>query len=69
MTRLLSMPEVSERLDKPLETLKRWRKTGYGPPSFLIGRSVRYDESDLDAWIDRQKAKSLTGDTAAGHVG
>lgn len=62
MGRPLKMSEVSQRLDKPIETLRRWRKTSYGPPSFLLGGDVRYDEDDLEAWLAAQRQAGLTGD-------
>lgn len=62
MGRLLHMKEVSDRLNTPIETLRRWRKTNLGPPSFLVGGGVRYDEDELNAWIQAQRAESLAGE-------
>ncbi|MCP4408801.1 MAG: helix-turn-helix domain-containing protein [Gammaproteobacteria bacterium] len=45
------------------KTLEKWRITGEGPPFIKIGRSVRYDEADLDAWIDERR-RSSTSDAA-----
>jgi predicted DNA-binding transcriptional regulator AlpA len=36
-------------------TLENWRYKGLGPRVIHLGRSVRYDRSDLDAWIEAQK--------------
>lgn len=39
-------------------TLAYWRKRGEGPRWYKIGRRVMYDIADLDAFIDRSKAKA-----------
>jgi predicted DNA-binding transcriptional regulator AlpA len=52
--RLLTITEVADLLRKPVATLRWWRHVGIGPYSFKIGRDVRYRESDVRAWIDRQ---------------
>jgi predicted DNA-binding transcriptional regulator AlpA len=54
--RLLRMVDVSERTTVPLETLRYWRARGAGPPSFKIGKNVVYRASDVEAWIDEQRA-------------
>jgi hypothetical protein len=43
-------------------TLEKWRLTGDGPAFRKFGKTVRYAESDLQAWADRQLRKS-TSDT------
>jgi excisionase family DNA binding protein len=49
--RLYSTEELSELLGIPAETLKRWRKTGYGPKSLPIGKHRRYRECDVEEWL------------------
>lgn len=39
-------------------TLENWRYQGRGPRFIHIGRSVRYDQADLDAWVDAMKVAS-----------
>jgi len=48
--RHLTPEQLSERLGKPVGTLKRWRRIRYGPPFMYIGRDVRYRLADVEAW-------------------
>jgi excisionase family DNA binding protein len=48
--RHLSKEELSERLGVPVETLKRWRRTGHGPAFIRAGKHVRYRVADVEAW-------------------
>jgi excisionase family DNA binding protein len=52
--RMLTLPQVAERLQVPLSTLYSWRYQGQGPPAYRMGRSVRVRESELEAWIQAQ---------------
>lgn len=45
-------------------TLQRWRLRGSGPQFLKIGDSVRYDRTDLDAFLSRCR-KSSTSASAA----
>lgn len=51
---LLTIEQVSEQLQVPVRTLYAWRSLRQGPPSFRVGRYVRYRQSDLTEWIDEQ---------------
>lgn len=54
--RLVKPPEAAQRLAVSERTL--WELTNHGDLTCVrIGRSVRYDVLDLDAWIERQKTK------------
>lgn len=46
--------QVSSYIDVPVNTLYRWRTTGYGPPAARVGKHLRYRKRDLDAWLERQ---------------
>jgi hypothetical protein len=50
--RHLTPAELSDRLggDFPVETLKRWRRTGDGPRFLRVGRHIRYRLTDVEAW-------------------
>lgn len=52
--RLLLLEDAAEQYGFPIETLRDWRKKGYGPPSAKLGRRVFYREADFDAWIDAE---------------
>ena len=51
-TVMLHRPQdVARRLDVSTSTLAKWRLTGSGPGFIKIGASVRYPESELNAFI------------------
>ncbi len=50
--RLLTLPEVSERLGVPLSTLYQWRYRRVGLRGIKIGRHVRIRESELERFLD-----------------
>lgn len=52
--RLLRLPEVSQLTGVPINTLRSWRQTGFGPRSSKLGKRVVYRESDVIAWIEGQ---------------
>ena len=50
---LLTPAETAARLRVSRSTLRRWRFEGGGPPSRKLGpRTVRYERSALDEWVD-----------------
>ena len=53
-TMLLTVRQAAEALQ--ISERKLWSMTASGEiPRVRIGRSVRYDPTDLQAWIERQK--------------
>ena len=54
--RLWSAVEVARFLGVPVATLYRWRTTHTGPVAFRVGRHLRYDPAEVDAWLHRQAA-------------
>ena len=54
---LLRPGDVSERLGVPVTTLYSWRVRGEGPPALRVGKHLRWDRDDLEAWIENQKAE------------
>jgi len=57
---LATPEEIAELLRVPVQLLYRWRYERKGPPSFRIGRYVRYRRIEVERWLDRQAA----GDSA-----
>lgn len=56
--RVLTMAEVAAMTRTPENTLRYWRHLGnVGPRSYKIGRRVAYDEADVIAWLDAQRAR------------
>jgi predicted DNA-binding transcriptional regulator AlpA len=50
--RLLTDVEAAKKLNLKPGTLRNWRMTGRGPSYIRIGRSIRYDETKVDQFID-----------------
>ena len=51
-----TVAEVAAYLRVPVETLYTWRKRHYGPPAARLGRHLRYDPADVQAWVKGQVA-------------
>ncbi|MGW4561791.1 helix-turn-helix domain-containing protein [Streptomyces sp. NPDC004561] len=54
--RYLTTDDIAEIFEVPKETVYQWRKKRIGPPGFRIGKHVRYDPTDVHAYVTRQKA-------------
>jgi DNA-binding transcriptional MerR regulator len=57
------MGELAKTVRASLETIRDWRKRGYGPRGVRVGGRVLYRRADVVAWLDEQA--ELSG-TAAG---
>jgi excisionase family DNA binding protein len=55
MEKLLTTKEVSELLGIPVRTLYDWRPDER-PPAARIGKHLRFRPSELEAWVEDQKA-------------
>jgi hypothetical protein len=59
---LLRPADVQARFNIAEGTLKGWRRDGYGPPWFRLGKKrVVYALSDLTKWIADEKARTRGG--------
>ena len=47
---LMPEPLLALRWKKTTRTLQRWRAKNYGPPPVVIGRTVFYRASDIEAF-------------------
>lgn len=54
-SRMLTPAQVAERLGIPVATLKAWRYKGIGPVFSRMGKHVRYDEADVEAYISETR--------------
>lgn len=58
--RLLTVAQVADYLQIPVQTLYLWHHKGTGPNAIKVGRHLRYRQADLDAWVqslvDRRRA-------------
>ncbi len=51
---LMSIKEVAAIVKVPEATLRYWRHLGSGPPSFRVGRCVRYWRTEVALWLETQ---------------
>lgn len=56
--RLLSIGELAEMLQVPVETLYKWRHRGEGPRPIRLGRHLRFDPADVARWLEARKIAS-----------
>ena len=63
---LLEPTKVARLLGVEVETLGAWRRRGYGPRWFRIGKKIRYAEPDLRVWMNAQAGSGVTGDHGQG---
>lgn len=62
---LLKTKEVAAMTGVPEGTLRYWRASDFGPPSFTLGpRRVVYRRDAVEAWIAAQEATSTRGGAA-----
>ncbi|MFD8652878.1 helix-turn-helix domain-containing protein [Streptomyces mirabilis] len=54
--RYLTPDDIAEIFGVPLETVYQWRKKRTGPPGFRIGKHLRYDPSDVRAYVTQRKS-------------
>ncbi|WP_416901625.1 helix-turn-helix transcriptional regulator [Micromonospora echinospora] len=54
--RLWTVNDVSAFLGIPVGTLYQWRHRRIGPRASRVGRHLRYDPTDVRAWVERQAA-------------
>ena len=54
--RLLNEREVAKMAAVSTSWLQKMRLTGSGPKYFKLGKTVRYAESDVLAWLDSLRA-------------
>lgn len=57
-TERFRVPEAAQYLGLSESHLNTLRWSGGGPAFLKLGRSVRYEKSDLDAWLAERKRRS-----------
>lgn len=60
---LLTPAELAEYLSTTTANLAQLRYLGKGPAFIKAGRSIRYRESDVQAWLD-ENTRTQTGSAA-----
>ncbi|MCX4991355.1 MULTISPECIES: helix-turn-helix domain-containing protein [unclassified Streptomyces] len=53
--RYLTPGDIAEIFGVPLETVYQWRKKRTGPVGFRIGKHLRYDPADVQAFVVQQQ--------------
>jgi excisionase family DNA binding protein len=53
--RLLTIKEVADRLKVSVGCLRAWRIRGEGPPAVRVGSALRWDEREVDAWLNARR--------------
>jgi excisionase family DNA binding protein len=53
--RLLRPHELAAFLGIPLRTIYRWRSRHEGPPSYRVGRHIRYRLNEVEQWLDERR--------------
>lgn len=62
---ILTTVEASLRTGLAVATLEKKRVYGTGPKFLKLGRSVRYRESDLTAWLEMQLRNSTSAEPSS----
>jgi prophage regulatory protein len=62
--RLISKPEVLDRVGVTFPTIWKWMIAGTFPRGREIGGKTMWIEADVEAWILAQPARRLKGDRA-----
>ena len=60
--RLISKPEVLDRVGVTFPTLWAWMRAGAFPRSRDLGGRACWLESEIDAWIENRPIRRLKGD-------
>lgn len=58
---LLTLDEMTAATGLSRSTLAKRRCDGTGPAFFKIGRQVKYDRADVDAWVLSRRRTSTWG--------
>lgn len=64
MNKLIGFEEVAELMSIPESTIRRM-VTAKRIPCVKLGKHVRFDPEDIEAWIERNKVGSGEADGAA----
>ena len=47
--------QVADRLTVSVGCLRAWRIRGEGPPAIRVGSALRWDEREVDAWLNARR--------------
>ncbi|WP_338703816.1 helix-turn-helix domain-containing protein [Streptomyces sp. Q6] len=60
MEKLLTVRQLAEYLDVPIQTLYMWSHLGTGPTPIKVGRCLRYEPAEVRSWLAASKKKEAT---------
>jgi excisionase family DNA binding protein len=49
---LWTIQQLSEYLQVPVKTIRKWRETGDGPRALTVGRHLRWRRTDVMQWVE-----------------
>jgi hypothetical protein len=55
--RLMNDKEAAKFLKAGVQTLRNWRFLGCGPDYIKMGRSIRYNQADLETYLESRKIR------------
>jgi excisionase family DNA binding protein len=59
--RLMTELELADYLAVHVDTVRRWRRAGTGPPVRWAGNKPRYKLAEVEAWLDRHPEERRQG--------
>ncbi|MFE3036739.1 helix-turn-helix transcriptional regulator [Streptomyces canus] len=58
-SRFLTPDDLVDMFELPsVETVYQWRRKRTGPRGFRVGRHLRFDPTDVRAWVDSQMGEA-----------
>lgn len=54
--RYMTPEDIAELFDVSVDTVYGWRRKRTGPPGFRIGKHLRYDPTDVAAYVRERRA-------------
>jgi excisionase family DNA binding protein len=65
---MLTTREVADQLGVSAETVLRWIASRGLPARRLTSRAIRYDEDELEAWLEQRSTRTGTADRGLSHT-
>jgi len=57
MIKMLNDRQAAQFFNVGLQTLRNWRSQRRGPSYHRLGRSIRYNQADLEAYLESRKIR------------
>ena len=58
---LLKIDQLARRLKVSVGCIRAWRLRGEGPPAIRVGTALRWDTSEVEAWLDSRRESRMGG--------